>query len=74
MAGAAASLQGFITTSGAAVIGAAIGKTFDTTTLPFTVGALVCSGAGLMFVLAAENGRLFQPHAAVSLHIPHGEV
>jgi len=63
VAGAAASLQGFVTTSGAALIGAAIGKTFDNTTLPFTVGALCCSGACLVFVLAAEDWRLLRPHA-----------
>jgi DHA1 family bicyclomycin/chloramphenicol resistance-like MFS transporter len=63
VAGAAASLQGFVTTSGAALIGAAIGKTFDTTTLPFTIGALCCSVACLVFVLAAERWRLLQPSA-----------
>lgn len=63
VAGAAASLQGFVTTSGAAVIGAAIGKTFDNSTLPFTVGALGCAVACLVFVLAAEKGRLLQPQA-----------
>jgi len=63
VAGAAASLQGFVTTSGAALIGAAIGKTFDNTTLPFTVGALCCGLAGLVFVLAAEKWRLLQPHS-----------
>jgi len=66
VAGAAASLQGFVTTSGAAVIGAAIGKTFDNSTLPFTAGALCCSVACLVFVLAAEKWRLFQPHAGPS--------
>jgi MFS transporter, DHA1 family, multidrug resistance protein len=74
VAGAAASLQGFVTTCGAAVIGAAIGKTFDTTTLPFTVGAVCCAVACLVFVLAAEKWRLFQPHATSSLLISHGEV
>jgi DHA1 family bicyclomycin/chloramphenicol resistance-like MFS transporter len=63
VAGAAASLQGFVTTCGAALIGAAIGRTFDNTTLPFTVGALCCSGTCLVFVLAAEKWRLLQPHA-----------
>jgi DHA1 family bicyclomycin/chloramphenicol resistance-like MFS transporter len=71
VAGAAASLQGFVTTSGAAVIGAAIGKAFDNSTLPFTVGALCCSVGCLVFVLAAEKGRLFQsqagpPHAPLA--------
>ena len=74
VAGAGASLQGFVTTCGAALIGAAIGKTFDNTTLPFTVGALCCAAACLVFVLAAERGRLFQSHAAPALLVPHGEV
>jgi MFS transporter, DHA1 family, multidrug resistance protein len=63
VAGAAASLQGFVTTSGAALIGAAIGKAFDNTTLPFTIGVLCCAVACLVFVLAAENWQLFKPHA-----------
>jgi len=71
VAGAAASLQGFVTTSGAALIGAAIGKTFDNTTLPFTAGALCCALACLLFVLAAENWRLLQPHVGGA---PHGQL
>jgi len=73
VAGAAASLQGFSTTSSAAVIGAAIGKAFDNSTLPFTVGALCCSLACLVFVLAAERWRLFQPQAgAPHARLPDG--
>ena len=68
VAGAAASLQGFVTTSGAAIVGAAIGKTFDNSMLPFTVGALGCAVACLMFVLAAEKWRLFQAHAGAAPH------
>ncbi len=63
VAGAGASLQGFVTTSGAAVVGAAIGKTFDNSTLPFTIGALCCGVACLGFVLSAERWQLFKPHA-----------
>jgi len=77
VAGAAASLQGFVTTSGAAIIGAAIGKTFDNSTLPFTAGALCCSVACLVFVLAAEKWRLLQPHAGpphASLLMPGSKV
>jgi MFS transporter, DHA1 family, multidrug resistance protein len=66
VAGAGASLQGFVTTSGAAIIGAVIGKSFDNTTLPFTIGVLVCSAACLVFVLAAEKGKLFKPHAGAA--------
>lgn len=64
VAGAGASLQGFVTTAGAAVIGGAIGKTFDNSTVPFTVGSLCCATACLVFVLAAEKWRLFHPQAA----------
>jgi MFS transporter, DHA1 family, multidrug resistance protein len=63
VAGAGASLQGFVTTSGAAIIGALIGKSFDNSTLPFTIGVLLCGFASLVFVLAAEGWKLFKPHA-----------
>jgi DHA1 family bicyclomycin/chloramphenicol resistance-like MFS transporter len=68
VAGAGASLQGFVTTSGAALIGAVIGKSFDNSTLPFTIGVLCCGVACLVFVLAAEEWKLFKPHAGP----PHG--
>ena len=62
VAGVGASLQGFITTLGGALLGAAIGRLFDGSTLPLAGGAL-CSGlAALLLVLMAERGRLFRPH------------
>lgn len=63
VAGAGASLQGFVTTSGAALIGALIGKSFDNSTLPFAIGVLCCGLACLVFVLAAEEWKLFKSHA-----------
>ena len=66
VAGIGASLQGFISTFGGALVGAMIGRQFSGTTLPLAVGAL-CSGlAALSFVLVAENGRLFTQHHSVA--------
>jgi len=73
VAGAGASLQGFVTTSGAAIVGALIGKTFDNSTLPFTIGVLCCGVACLVFVLAAEEWKLFKPHAGPAhAHVAEG--
>jgi MFS transporter, DHA1 family, multidrug resistance protein len=66
VAGIGASLQGFITTLGGALLGAAIGRQFNATTVPLAAGAL-CSGLlSLCFALLAERGRLFRPHHPVA--------
>jgi len=62
IAGIGASLQGFITTFGGALVGAAIGRKFNDSTLPLTVGALGSGLLSLVCVLLAERGRLFRPH------------
>lgn len=62
IAGIGASLQGFITTFGGGLVGAAIGRNFDHTTVPLATGALASGIASLLFVLAAERGRLFRAH------------
>ncbi len=62
VAGIAASLQGFISILGAAVIGAALGRLFHGTTLPLAGGTFVCALCALALVLLAEKGKLFQPH------------
>ena len=62
IAGIGASLQGFITTSGGALVAAAIGGQFSGSTLPLAGGALICGLASLVFVLVAERWRLFRPH------------
>jgi DHA1 family bicyclomycin/chloramphenicol resistance-like MFS transporter len=64
VAGIGASLQGFITTTGGALIGAAIGRQFNGSTLPLVCGALACGLLSLLCVLRAEDGRLFRPHHA----------
>lgn len=62
VAGVAASAQGFITTCGGALAGAAIGRSFNGSTVPLATGALVCGVLCLLAVLAGEGGRLFHGH------------
>jgi DHA1 family bicyclomycin/chloramphenicol resistance-like MFS transporter len=62
IAGIAASLQGFITTFGGALVGILIGEQFNGTTVPLAAGALCCGFVSLGLVLLAEKGRLFRPH------------
>jgi DHA1 family bicyclomycin/chloramphenicol resistance-like MFS transporter len=62
VAGIGASLQGFISTFGGALVGAVIGWQFTGTTVPLAGGALCCGLASILFVLLAENGTLFRGH------------
>ena len=65
IAGTASSVQGFISTIIGALLGFAIGQSFDGTTVPLTVGFAILSIVGLLLVLWAEKGRLFKArHAA----------
>jgi MFS transporter, DHA1 family, multidrug resistance protein len=64
VAGIGASLQGFISTFGGAVVGALIGRQFNGATLSLASGAFACGLSSLLFVLLAEQGRLFRPHHA----------
>ena len=64
IAGIGAALQGFISSVGAALIGALIGARFDGTTAPLALGGLLVGVASLLLVLVAERGRLFRPHHA----------
>jgi MFS transporter, DHA1 family, multidrug resistance protein len=64
VAGIGASLQGFISTFGGAVVGALIGRRFNGATLPLADGAFACGLSSLLFVLLAEHWRLFRPHHA----------
>jgi DHA1 family bicyclomycin/chloramphenicol resistance-like MFS transporter len=59
VAGSAASIQGFVSTLAAALIGLFIGQRFNGTLVPLTLGFLVCSGLALAMVVWAERGRLF---------------
>ena len=62
VAGIAASLQGFISTFGGALVGVFIGQQFNGSTVPLAAGQMICGIAALGFVLLAEQGRLFRAH------------
>ncbi len=59
VAGTAASVFGFIQTVGGALIGGYIGQLFDGTTIPAATGYFTMGVVSLIFILIAENGRLF---------------
>ena len=61
VAGTASSVQGFVSTVGAALIGFWIGQHFDGTALPIVAGFAVCGWLALAMVLVAERGKLFRP-------------
>jgi DHA1 family bicyclomycin/chloramphenicol resistance-like MFS transporter len=67
IAGIGAALQGFISSVGAAVVGAFIGARFNGTTVPLALGAVAVGLIALLLVLLAEKGRLFRPHYASEL-------
>ncbi|QLF71427.1 multidrug effflux MFS transporter [Peteryoungia desertarenae] len=60
VAGTASAVLGFMGTVGGSIIGAVIGQAYDGTALPMVAGYFVVSLIGLIFVLIAEKGRLFQ--------------
>ena len=64
VAGAAASLQGAMTSLGGALIGMAIGQAFDGTSRPLTIGYTLCGTLAMACVLFAERGRLFHGQPA----------
>lgn len=60
IAGRASSLQGFISTLGAAVLGAVIGQAFDGTTVPLYIGFTTLGLTALAIVFITERGKLFR--------------
>lgn len=62
IAGTASSIQSFISTIGAALLGAAIGTNFHGTTAPISIGFVLLGLGTLVVVLITERGRLFQGH------------
>lgn len=61
IAGTASSVQGVITTLGAAAIGFAIGQAFDGTVIPYLVGVASCASLGFVAIALTEPKRLFAP-------------
>lgn len=59
MAGVASSVQGFITTIGAVLIGSAIGHSYAGTTFPLAFGYLCIGIAALGIIYFVEDGQLF---------------
>ena len=61
IAGTASSVQGVVSTIGAAAIGFVIGQAFDGTDLPFVVGTALCAAGGFLLIVLTEPKRLFAP-------------
>ena len=62
IAGIAASWQGFMSTTGGALVATLIGRQFNGSTVPLVLGAGLCGLTALSLVLVAERWRLFRPH------------
>jgi DHA1 family bicyclomycin/chloramphenicol resistance-like MFS transporter len=70
VAGIGASLQGFISTLGGAMLGGFIGRQFNGSLEPLALGSFCCGVCSLLFVLIAEKGRLFRAHHAAGERAP----
>jgi len=66
IAGTASSVQGVVSTLGAAAIGFFIGQQFDGTATPFVVGTAVCTAFGFVAIALTEPKQLFAPIQAGS--------
>jgi len=66
IAGSASSVQGFISAVGGALLGFAIGQSFDGTVTPMTAGITGLGLIALILVLVAEGGRLFKARHATA--------
>ena len=64
IAGTASSIQGFITSVGAVIVGSLIGQSYNGTTLPLAIGYLGIGVAVLAVVLVVEEGKLFHARQA----------
>jgi DHA1 family bicyclomycin/chloramphenicol resistance-like MFS transporter len=61
IAGTASSVQGFVSTTGGALVGALIGRAFDGTTGGLHYGFLIAGLVALVLVAITERGRMFRP-------------
>ena len=61
IAGTASSVQGVVSTLGAAIIGFLIGQSFDGTATPYVVGTAICAATAFAVVVLTEPKRLFAP-------------
>jgi DHA1 family bicyclomycin/chloramphenicol resistance-like MFS transporter len=61
IAGTASSVQGVVGTLGAAIIGFAIGQSFDGSVRPYLIGCAGCALVALVIIARTEPKRLFAP-------------
>ncbi len=73
LAGTAASLAGFHSTVAGAIFGTAIGRSFDGTVRPLTIGITLLFIATLITVLITEKFRLMTHKAAPDVELPHSQ-
>lgn len=66
IAGTASSIQGFVSTLGAAVIAMAIGQSYNHSVVPLATGYFIVSLLAIAAVSFAEKGRLFQDRGAIT--------
>ena len=66
IAGAASSVQGFMTSIGAVIVGSLIGQSYDGTTLPLALGYLGIGIAVLGLICLIERGELFKARMATA--------
>lgn len=59
LAGTASSVMGFVQSVGGALIGVAIGQSFDGSTVPLYAGSAMCALGAMAMIAVAERGRLF---------------
>lgn len=69
-AGVASSFQAFFSTFVSSLLGGAIGRAFDNTTVPMALGTLLCGALALAIILWAERGRLFTRPGLASAREP----
>lgn len=67
IAGTASSVQGTISTVGAALVGLTIGQQFDGTSVPVAAGTLACSTITLFLILAGLRDGLSRPISSPSI-------
>jgi DHA1 family bicyclomycin/chloramphenicol resistance-like MFS transporter len=67
VAGTAASVQGFVTTVGGALLGFFVGQNFNGTVVPLILGFAGFGAAAILVVLVTEKGRLFRPTQPVKI-------
>jgi MFS transporter, DHA1 family, multidrug resistance protein len=72
-AGVASSFQTFLTTALSSILGSIVGRAFNGTTFPLTLGMLVFGAASLLILAVAERGKLFSRPNRAALREPELE-